>query len=204
MDAVLLSAPAWHDRTPLRSVVTAEEVAALMQSCDPTTVEGSRDLAILLHLARLGLRAGEVAGLALEDMDWRQGIVHVRGKGRRHDDLPLPVDVGAAIAVYCQQHRGASDHRQIFLHVRAPHTALTAGGISSIVSQACLRAGLASFRAHRLRHQAASAMRQAGVPLWEIGKVLRHRHVLTTAHYAKPTVAETRVVARPWIGGEER
>lgn len=204
MDAVLLPAPGWHDRNPLRSAVTVEEVASLMQSCDPTTVGGSRDLAVLLLLARLGLRAGEVARLVLEDIDWRQGIVHVRGKGRRHDDLPLPSDVGAAIVAYCHQHRVASDHRQVFLHLRAPHTAMTADGISGIVTQACRRAGIPPFGAHRLRHQAASAMRQAGVPLWEIAQVLRHRRVVTTAHYAKPTVAETRVVARPWMGGEGR
>ena len=204
MDAVLLPAPGWSDRTPLRSTVTAEDVTALVQSCDPTTVEGSRDLAVLLLLSRLGLRAGEVAQLVLEDIDWRQGMVHVRGKGRRHDELPLPSDVGSAIAAYCQQHRVAGDNRQVFLHLRAPHTALTTGGVSGIVIQACRRAGIPPFGAHRLRHQAASAMRQAGVPLWEIGQVLRHRRVVTTAHYAKPTVAETRVVARPWIGGEGR
>lgn len=202
MDAVLLPAPGWHDRAPLRSTLAAEEVAMLMQSCDPTTAGGVRDLAVLLLLARLGLRAGEVAQLVLEDIDWRQGTVHVRGKGRRHDDLPLPSDVGGAIAAYCQQHRVTSDNRRIFLHLRAPHQELTATGISSIVTQACRRGGLTPFGAHRLRHQAAWAMRQAGAPLWEIGRVLRHRRVVTTAHYAKPTVAETRVVARPWIGGE--
>ena len=204
MDAVLLPAPGWSDRAPLRSTVTAEEVTALMQSCDLTTAGGSRDLAILLLLGRLGLRAGEVARLALDDIDWRQGTVHVRGKGRRHDDLPLPSDVGAAMAAYCHQHRVASDKRQIFLHLRAPHTALTATGISSIVIQACRRTGMLPFGAPRLRHQAASAMRQAGAPLWEISQVLRHRRVVTTAHYAKPTVAETRIVARPWLGGEGR
>lgn len=83
------SPPRGHDRTPLRSTVTVEEVAALIQSCDPRTVDSSRDLMVLLLLVRLGLRAGEVAQLVLKDIDWRQDKVHVRGKGRRHDDLPL-------------------------------------------------------------------------------------------------------------------
>lgn len=203
MAGAVLPAPGWRDSKPLRDNPSTSQVADLLDTCDRSSPVGCRDFAILLLLSRLGLRAGEVAHLTLDDVDWRQGVLHVRGKGRRHDDLPLPIDVGQALVDYCQQHRFADESRRLFLHLRAPHSGLSPAGISGIVEQACHRAGFAAFGAHRLRHRAARNMRNAGAPLWEIGQVLRHQRVVTTALYAKPDPAEMAVVARPWIGGDQ-
>lgn len=139
--------------------------------------------------------------LTLDDVAWRNGEILVRGKGNRRDLLPLPVDVGTALAVYCQQGRPVANSRSIFLHIRAPYAALTASGVSHIVKQACRRAGVPPSGAHSLRHSAATAMRRAGVPLFEIGQVLRHRHTVTTVGYARDDVNTLRVVAHEWPGG---
>lgn len=203
MAGAVLPAPAWRDTEPLHNNPSPSQVTELLNHCNRNTEAGCRDFAILLLLVRLGLRAGEVARLTLDDIDWRQGTLHIVGKGRRHDDLPLPQDVGDALADYCQQYRVAGASRRMFLHLRAPHTELTASGISGIVAQACRRAGIVPFGAHRLRHRAALNLRQAGAPLWEVGRVLRHRRLVTTAHYAKPNPTETSLVARPWLGGDQ-
>jgi site-specific recombinase XerD len=177
-------------------------VKCLLRSCDRRTAAGRRDFAILTVLARLGLRAGEVAGLGLDDVDWRAGELVVRGKGRRFERLPLPADVGEAIAAYLQRGRPASaQDRSVFVRVRAPHRALTTGGITQVVVSAARRAGLGQIHAHRLRHSAATAMLRAGAPLEEVGQVLRHRQPLTTAIYAKVDRDALRQLARPWPGG---
>jgi integrase/recombinase XerD len=171
----------------------------LLGGCDRRTPTGRRDYAILLLLARLGLRAGEVARLGLSDLDWRRGELVVSGKGNRAERLPLPADVGAAIAAYLRRGRpGTAAGRSVFVRVRAPHRALTTSGVTMVVFDAAQRAGLGRMHAHRLRHTAATAMLQAGSPLTEVGQVLRHRSPLTTAIYAKVNRDALAVLARPW------
>lgn len=154
-------------------------------------------------LARLGLRAGEVAALGLDDIDWRAGEITVRGKGSRAERLPLPADAGEAIAGYLRDGRPEpfEGARQVFLRVRAPHRGLTTGGVSQAVFPAGQRAGVGRVFAHRLRHSAATGMLAAGAPLTEIGQVLRHRRLLSTAIYAKADVPALRALARRWPGG---
>jgi integrase/recombinase XerD len=178
------------------------QVAALLASCDRGTVTGRRDLAVLVLLSRLGLRACEVAALELDDIGWRAGTVTVRGKGRRDEQLPLPSDAGQALAGYLREGRpGGGASRRVFLRSRAPGGALSAGGIKKIVRRACVRAGLPEAGAHRLRHYAATAMLRAGAPLPEIGQVLRHRALSTTAIYAKVDHRALAQLAVPWPGG---
>ncbi|HEY5361106.1 MAG TPA: site-specific integrase [Streptosporangiaceae bacterium] len=180
------------------------QVAALLASCDQATVTGRRDFAMLTLLSRLGLRAGEVAALRLEDIGWRAGEITVAGKGSRRERLPLPADVGEAIAGYLRGGRPEpfEDARQVFLRARAPHRGLTAAGVSQAVFAAGQRAGTGPVRAHRLRHSAATGMLRAGAPLTEIGQVLRHRRLLSTAIYAKADTEALRALARPWPGGD--
>jgi len=175
------------------------QLRRLLAGCDRRTPTGRRDYAIMLVLARLGLRAGEVARLGLDDLDWRRGELVVRGKGSRVERLPLPADVGAAVAAYLRRGRPVTaDGRGVFVRVRAPHRALTSGGVTMVVFDAARRAGLGTVHAHRLRHTAATAMVQAGSPLAEVGQVLRHRSPLTTAIYAKVDRDALTVLARPW------
>ena len=159
----------------------------------------------MLLLARLGLRAGEVARLGLDDIDWRRGEIAVVGKGNRAERLPLPADVGAAIAAYLRRGRPATARgRSVFVRVHAPHRALTTGGVTMVVFDAAQRAGLGQIHAHRLRHTAATAMLRAGSPLAEVGQVLRHRSALTTAIYAKVDRDALAVLARPWPVSADR
>jgi len=153
-------------------------------------------------LVRLGLRAGEVAALRLDDIDWRAGEVIVHGKGHRVERLPLPVDVGAAIAGYLRGGRPATAvGRSVFIRVKAPHVALAAAGVSQVVATAGARAGLVGVHAHQLRHTAATALVAAGASLPEVSQVLRHRSVLSTAIYAKVDRVGLAVLAQPWPGG---
>jgi integrase/recombinase XerD len=175
------------------------QLRRLLAGCDRRTPTGRRDYAIMLLLARLGLRAGEVARLGLDDIDWRRGEIAVLGKGDRTERLPLPAEVGAAIAGYLRRGRpGTAAGRSVFVRVHAPHRALTTGGVTMVVFDAAQRAGLGRIYAHRLRHTAATAMLQAGSPLAEVGQVLRHRSALTTAIYAKVDRDALVVLARPW------
>jgi integrase/recombinase XerD len=177
------------------------QVDALLASCDTSTVIGVRDMAILTVLARLALRAAEVAALSLGDIDWRAGELVVRGKGARCERLPLPTDVGEAIVGYLRDGRPASAlDRSVFVRVRAPHSRLSPGGVTFVVAQAARRAGLGQVHAHRLRHTAASEMLGAGATLPEVGQVLRHRHARSTAIYAKVDREALRRIARPWPG----
>lgn len=179
------------------------EVRSLLTSCDQSTANGRRDLAILTMLARLGLRRAEVAGLRLDDIDWRTGELYVRGKGKRLERLPLPTDVGEALAAYLQAGRPAgSEGRPVFVRVLAPHRALTPGGVTAVVVAAAQRAGLGQITAHRLRHTVATEALRAGASLPEIGQLLRHRRVLTTAIYAKVDREALRTIARPWPGDD--
>ncbi len=179
--------------------------AALFDSCDRRRAKGRRDYAVLLILLRLGLRAGEVARLQLGDIDWRAGEVVVHGKGRREDRLPLPADVGEAIAGYLKRGRpNTMGHREVFLRRVAPIGPLGTDGISGIVRCACARAGVPVIGAHRLRHTLACRLASAGVPLPAIAEVLRHRAISITAEYARVDIEGLRVVAQPWPGGEGR
>ena len=184
----------------LPRALSAQTVTALLASCDESTLPG-RDRAILALLARLGLRAGEVAGLELDDLDWAAGEISVRGKGSRQERLPLPADVGEALAAYLHGSRPPAGCRKVFLRLNAPVTGLTAPAVTAVVYHACARAGLPKAGAHRLRHSAASAMLAGGATLTEIGQVLRHARLETTAIYAKIDHAALRGLARPWPGG---
>jgi integrase/recombinase XerD len=179
------------------------QVAGLLASCNQHTAAGRRDFAMLTLLARLGLRAGEVAALSLDDIGWRAGEITVRGKGSRAERLPLPADAGEAIAVYLRDGRPEpfEGTRQVFLRARAPHHGLTSAGVTAAVCSAGHRAGIGQVFAHRLRHSAATGMLAAGAPLAEIGQVLRHRRLASTAIYAKADIHALRALARPWAAG---
>lgn len=185
-----------RDRTLPRGLQPTA-VRRLLASCDRRTRVGRRDYAILLLLARLGLRAGEVAAITLDDIDWRAGMLLVHGKGGREDALPLPTDVGEAIVSYLHR-RPRCECRTLFLRVTAPRQGLNRCTVGWVVRAACERAGLARVGAHRLRHTAATQMLRAGASLPEIGQVLRHREQKTTAIYAKVDHAALRALARAW------
>jgi site-specific recombinase XerD len=176
------------------------QVAALLASCDRRRATGRRDYAILVLLARLGLRAAEIAALRLDDIDWRAGEIVVRGKGRTEERLPLPCDVGEAIAAYLRRDRPRRPEREVFLRASAPLRGLAPEGVSEVVRAASERAGLGSFGAHRLRHTAGTEMLRAGASLPEVAQVLRHRSVATTAIYAKVDHLALRELAMPWPG----
>jgi integrase/recombinase XerD len=196
----VLSVAGWR-QSSLPRPLDARDVARLLKSCDRRTRVGRRDFAILMVLSRLGLRAHEVAGLQLSDIDWRRGDLVIRGKGHREDRLPLPGDVGEAIVAWLRRGRAQSDVQSVFTRVRAPHGALANGSISTIVKSACARAGLPVAGAHHLRHSAASRMLQAGASLDEVAQVLRHRSVSTTSIYAKVDRRSLVAVVRVWPGG---
>jgi integrase len=199
LDAAVPTAAGWRLATVPVTVGRAE-VARLLASCDRRTTFGRRDYAVLTVLARLGLRAGEVAALQLTDLDWRAGEIVVRGKGHRVERLPLPADVGEALAGWLQRGRPRCESTAVFTRLRAPHWPLTSGGVSNIVRAACLRAGLPPMHAHRLRHTAATEMLRAGASLPEVGQVLRHASALSTAIYAKVDHDRLRSIALPWPG----
>lgn len=185
----------------LPQALEADQVVALLASCDQQTRTGRRDLAILTVLFRLGLRAGEVAALGLDDIDWRLGEITLRGKGNRHDRLPLPADVGEKIVAYLRNGRpAAAQDRTVFLRAQAPYRALSTGAVTTVVASAGRRAGIGVVHAHRLRHSAATAMLRGGGSLSEIGQALRHVRPLTTAIYAKVDTEALRTLARPWPG----
>jgi integrase/recombinase XerD len=199
LDAAVPSAAGWR-LASLPITFGPDEVARLLASCDRRTTFGRRDYAVLVVLSRLGLRAGEVAALELGDIDWRVGEVVVRGKGRRAERLPLPVDVGEALTGWLRRGRPQCEATTVFTRVRAPHRALTSTGASNIVRAASVRAGLPAVHAHRLRHTAATEMLRAGASLREVGQVLRHASVLSTAIYAKVDHNRLRTLAVPWPG----
>jgi integrase/recombinase XerD len=189
-------------RSLLPQGITPTQAKALLRACDRRRASGRRDYAVIVLLLRLGLRAREVATLRLDDLDWRAGQLAVHGKGGRVDQLPLPVDVGEAIAAYlCRGRPRTAGVREVFLRVQPPHVGLTRSGVKAIVTGAARRAGLGVVRPHRLRHTAASDMLRAGVPLLEIGQVLRHRSPASTAAYARVDVERLRTIARPWPTG---
>lgn len=185
----------------LPHALSARTVARLLASCDRDSPTGRRDLAILLLLARLGLRAGEVAAIELPDVDWERGELLVRGKGNRRERLPLPVDVGQALAAYVQHGRPTARDGRLFMRVYAPITGLTGDGVSGVVGSACRRCGLPLVGAHALRHTVATEVLRRGGSLREIGELLRQRSEFTTAVYAKVDLVALRELARVWPGG---
>ncbi|MFI1168538.1 site-specific integrase [Streptomyces sp. NPDC020801] len=181
-----------------------QEISALLAAPDPRTPAGRRDRAVLTVLARLGLRGAEVAALRLSDIDWHAGEIAVRGKGSRIERLPLPAEVGEALAGYLTGARPRCSATAVFVTARAPYQALTGTCIRAIMGRACERAGLPRLGAHRLRHSLATAILRAGTPLPEVGQVLRHRSQLSTAVYAKVDHEALRTLAQPWPEGGAR
>jgi integrase/recombinase XerD len=195
----VLSVAGWSPNLP--RAIEAGQAALLLSSCDRRRGLGRRDYAILSLLIRLGLRGGEVVRLELDDIDWRRGEILVRGKGRRQDRLPLPADVGEALAGYLKRGRPQSASRRVFLRHHAPFVGLAeTGAIRGVLERACERAEVAYASPHRLRHTAATEMLRAGAPLSEIAQVLRHRSPTTTSLYAKVDDVRLRELAGRWPG----
>jgi len=195
--------PNWSLST-LPRFLPAPTVEKLLKRCNRKTAVGRRNHAILLLLARLGVRAGEVINLSLDDIDWASGQITIHGKGGRSAPLPLPADVGTALAAYLRRDRPPSASRRVFLRHRAPLTGFAnPSTLSSIVRRALQQAGIESAHmgAHVLRHSLATSMLRNGGSLDEIGELLRHQSPNTTAIYAKVDVAALHTLALPWPGG---
>jgi site-specific recombinase XerD len=203
LDAAIEPVANWS-LASLPRYVSAETVERIIDACDPAQPCGARDRAILVLLARLGLRGGDIVRMRLDDIDWENARVSVAGKARREVPLPLPQEVGDAILAYLHVRRSVVRCDQVFLTSRAPWKPLAASScVSAIVRRAIHRAGVSAptHGAHLLRHSVATAMLREGVSLPSIGAVLRHRSVETTACYAKVDVELLRSVAQPWMGG---
>jgi len=183
--------------------IAPEQVERLLRGCDQSHVTGQRDYTVLLLLARLGLRAGEVVHLCLDDIDWYAGLLNVRGKGGRMDQLPLPMDVGEALAIYCRDGRPRCATRRVFVRRCAPYTGFaSSAAVDCIVRRALQRAGIKSPHkgAHLLRHTLATGMLRNGASLAEIGQLLRHRLPQTTEIYAKVDPYSLGALVQPWPG----
>ena len=195
--------PHWTMTTVPRAI-PADQVRQLLNSIDRTTALGRRDYAVLLVLARLGLRASEVAFLELDDINWRGGQLRIGGKAGQPGDLPLPADVGNAIAAYLSNGRPPSTSRRVFLRARAPIRGFRgASGVGSIVRHRLQRAGIdaPTYGAHQFRHGLACELLRQGASLGEIGEILGHRSPETTRIYAKVDLEALRSLALPWPGG---
>jgi integrase/recombinase XerD len=180
-----------------------DQVERLLRCCDRRTASGQRDYAILLLLARLGLRGGEVLAMTLDDLDWERGEILVRGKGQRFERLPLPKDVGTALVHYLRQVRPMCSTRKVFIRLKAPYRGLRQTAICCVVRRALQRAELnPDFKgAHLLRHSLATKMLRRDASLGEIGQLRRHRQPTTTQIYAKVDIKALRGIALPWMGG---
>jgi integrase/recombinase XerD len=184
--------------------IAPEQTQKLLASIDRKNAVGRRDYAIVLLLARLGLRAGEVAAVELNDIDWGAGQLTVHGKGGRKSEMPLPLEVGRAIAAYLRHGRPRCASRRVFLRTKAPIRGFEgAGGVGSIIRHRLKRARIAtpSFGAHQFRHGLASDMLRQGASLAEIGAVLGHQHPDTTRIYTKIDLKALHTLAQPWPGG---
>jgi integrase/recombinase XerD len=196
--------PNWS-MTAIPKAISPAHVRAVLNHCPRNTPIGRRDYAILLLLARLGLRAGEIVALTLDSIDWDAGIIHLHGKAAQKASLPLPADVGEAIADYLSHGRPSSDSRHLFLRALAPLRGLGAAPtVTTIVGAAIKRAGVDTphHGAHQFRHALAADMLRHGATLTEIAGVLRHRHIKTTGIYAKVDFAALRPLSLPWPGGQ--
>ena len=190
--------------TALPTYLSAAQLELVLQCCDRSSASGRRDYAVLLLLSRLGLRAQEVATLTLDDIDWRAGQFRIIGKGRQSAIMPLPPDVGGAIAAYLRSDRPVSDHRQLFLKAYPPHAGFPpTSGIRDIAGRALRRAGIdgiAHRGSHIFRHSLATELLGSGAALTQISQVLRHRDHNTTRIYAKVDLASLRTLSLPWPG----
>jgi site-specific recombinase XerD len=203
LDAAILPAASWS-LASLPRYISAEAVQRIIDACDPDQPCGARDRAILLLLARLGLRGGDIVQMRLSDVNWEDARVRVAGKGRREVRLPLSQEVGDGILAYLRGRRSVVACDRVFLRSRPPWRPLASSScVSAIARRAMARAGVSvpTHGAHLLRHSAATAMLREGISLPSIGVVLRHRSVETTAHYAKVDLELLRSVAQPWLGG---
>jgi site-specific recombinase XerD len=201
--AAVPGVPNWSV-TSIPRAIAADQVEQLLASIDRGTATGRRDYAILLLLARLGLRSCEVAFLELDDIDWNAGQLRVCGKSGQRNELPLPTDVGEAIAAYLQSGRPCSTSRRVFLSVKAPLCSFRrAGAVGSIVRHCLKRAGIngPTMGAHQFRHGLATEMLRQGASLSEIGDVLGHRDSQSTKIYTKVDLKALRTLALPWPGG---
>lgn len=202
LDLAIPAIAHWRLAT-LPRCLSGEEVNRVIAACDGSSPRRLRDRAIVLMLSRLGLRAGDIAQLRFSDIDWKNGTLQVMGKGRYQVRLPLPQDVGDALFRYLKRRPRVNHTDRIFLRGIAPFKPFSSGdGVSSVVKRALKRAGVESpaCGAHLLRHTAASEMLRHGVPLDQIGLVLRHRSIDMTAYYAKVDFALLQQVAQPWPG----
>lgn len=190
--------------TALPTYLSAAQLERVLQHCDQSTASGRRDYAVLLLLSRLGLRAQEVATLTLDDIDWRAGQFRIQGKGRQPAIMPLPPDVGAAVAAYLQSGRPVSDHRQLFLKAYPPHSGFPpTSGVRDIAGRALRRAdigGIAHRGSHVFRHSLATELLGSGAALTQISQVLRHKDHNTSRIYAKVDLASLRTLSLPWPG----
>jgi integrase/recombinase XerD len=195
--------PNWSMASIPRAIAP-QQVHRLLASIDRRTATGRRDYAIVLLLARLGLRSGEVASLQLDDIDWKAGQLSVHGKSGHRNKLPLPADVGRAIAAYLKSGRPPSTSRSVFLRARAPACGFQGGcAVGSIVRHLLQRSDVdaPTFGAHQFRHGLATEMLRGGASLGEIGDLLGHRHPQTTMIYTKVDIQALRKLALPWPGG---
>ena len=186
--------------------ISADQVHRLLVSIDRRTAIGRRDYAILLLLARLGLRSSEVVFLELDDIDWNAGTLSVRSKGGLHNEFPLSVEVGKAIAAYLQDGRPQASSRRVFLRAKAPVRGFQgASGVGSIVRHSLKRAGInaPTYGTHQFRHGLATEMLRQGASLSEIGDLLGHRHPQTTMIYTRVDLEALRTLALPWPGGAQ-
>jgi site-specific recombinase XerD len=200
LNHALPSLAGWSQQT-LPRCLPANDVESLIAACDATDKVGMRDRAILLLLARLGLRSGDVASLRISDISWPQATIRVNGKSQREALLPLPQDAGDAILAYLEFGRPRVQSEHVFLRCCAPFRPFAHGGpVSLIVRRAFLRTGIKtpSLGSHILRHSVASEMLRQGTPLYGIASVLRHRSIATTTIYAKVDLDLLRQVAQPW------
>jgi len=195
---------AYWSMSSIPRAIAPDQVRRLLASIDRHTAMGLRDYAILLLLARLGLRSGEVTSLELEDIDWGAGRLSVRGKSGRRSELPLPGEVGKAIAAYLRRGRPASTSRRVFLRAKAPIRGFRgSSGVGSIVRHRLQRAGIhaPTYGAHQFRHGFATGLLRQGASLGEIGELLGHHSPETTKIYAKVDLDALRTLAMPWPGG---
>lgn len=203
LEAAVPPLPRWR-LSGLPRYLTAEQVEHVLGVCRQSPVSPSRNIAVLLLLARLGLRADEVAGLQFEDVNWSEGVMRIRSrKSLRERQLPLSAEVGSALAEYLRDARPTSTARSIFLHCHAPFPPLRNTGVGHIARRALQLAGIAIPRpgAHVFRHAAATQMIRRGATFLQVAEVLGHRDLETTALYAKLDLATLAVVAMPWPGG---
>jgi integrase/recombinase XerD len=191
-------------RPGLPRAASADHLRAVLASCDRDSAGGRRDYAIILAMTRLALRGGEVAGLELADVGWRSGELTIHGKGGRTDILPVPADVGEAMADYLLHARPASTSPHLFVTMKAPFTGLAVSSVTQVVARACARAGVPRFGPHRIRHAAACGLLAAGASMEEIGQLLRHAQQRTTAIYAKVDQGRLAGLARPCPQGAAR